>query len=373
MAFGEILKQKRLELGWTKEYVSERTHLMVRNIDLMESESFKKLPAPIYVRGHIRLYAKLVGLDPEPLVEDYGRQIAGDVNRSRTVTHPDVKGPPVRPLEPIHTGAHRTMPPREPILPDASLAVTSHKLVEPAEATYTSVPKPEVAPAHSTKVTPAPEPDLFAAVPPVAEPVPETPAPSDFTLAGDTLPTSKIAPEPRTLPPPTHPHRAIFSSTFDNVKRGRTIVPRVDRSDELSQGGQQRRIFGAHEPAKPTPIKPEPAPKSKPKAPTPQPETQKEPIKTLCKDIADGCTGIVTRATRPKIERLHGDEGHYGTPRMYHQALLIFLILVGLTGVILLFRYIFRLSDSASTEYGLAPQSEFKPRPVATPPEAFFE
>ena len=47
MAFGEILKQKRLELGWTKEYVSERTHLMVRNIDAMESESFKKLPAPI--------------------------------------------------------------------------------------------------------------------------------------------------------------------------------------------------------------------------------------------------------------------------------------------------------------------------------------
>ena len=369
MAFGEILKQKRLELGWTKEYVSERTHLMVRNIDAMETESFKKLPAPIYVRGHIRLYAKLLGIDADPLVEDYGYQIAGETNRSRTVTHPDVKGPPARPLDPIHTGAHRTLPPREPI-PENPAPITSRKLVEPAEATFTSVPKPEVAPASASKVVPEPEPDLFAATPAEPESTP-TSAPL-FTLADEALPESKIAPEPRTLPPPTHPHRAIFSRTFEQTKRERTIVPRVDRSDELSQGGQNRRIFGPHEPAKPTPIKPEPAPMREP-TPAVQHEQPKEAVKTICNNIAEGCSNIVNRATRPRVERLHGDEGHYGTPRMYHQALLVFAILVGLTGVILLFRYIFRISDAASTEYGLAPQSEFKPRPVATPPEAFFE
>ena len=187
MAFGEILKQKRLELGWTKEYVSERTHLMVRNIDAMETESFKKLPAPIYVRGHIRLYAKLLGIDADPLVEDYGYQIAGEANRSRTVTHPDVKGPPARPLDPIHTGAHRTLPPREPI-PENPAPITSRKLVEPAEATFTSVPKPEVAPASASKVVPEPEPDLFAATP--AEPE-STPASAPlFTLADEALPES---------------------------------------------------------------------------------------------------------------------------------------------------------------------------------------
>lgn len=404
MAFGEILKQRRLELGWTREYVAERTHLMVRSIEALETENHKKIPAPIYGRGFIKQYCKALGIDPEPLLKDYNAQIAPGGHRTRTVTHPDVKGPPTRPLEPIHTGAHRTMPPQKP-LPDAPAPVTSHKFVEPAEGTFTSVPKPEVITTHTAPqptppaavpgakaapppaVTPEPdEPDLFTPVPPpaapevkvaptpVATPKPQeperfTPPPSPtpapvtepaFTLSGDTLPEKPSQVETVPAAEPPRPRlRPVFSTAFEKEKRERTIIPHTDRSEELAPREETgRRIFGPQEPVK-TP-------------PSPQAAT----INAVAKGIAKGCSGLVTRATRPRVERLHGDEGRYGTPRMYHQALLVFILLLVLTGVIFLFRYIFRLSEAASPEYGLTPQAEsgaFKPRPVATPPEAFFE
>ena len=61
---------------------------------------------------------------------------------------------------------------------------------------------------------------------------------------------------------------------------------------------------------------------------------------------------------------------------MLHQALLIFLILLALTGIVLVFRHVFRLSEAAQSEYGITPQSAsgtFEVRPVAAPPEPFFE
>lgn len=349
MAFGEILKQARLEKGWTKEQVAERLHMMVRTIDILESENIKKIPAPIYGRGFIRQYSSLFKMDPAPLLADY-EALIGNGPRSRTVTHPDIKGPPAQPLEPIHTGAHRTLPPREP-LPENPAPITSHKLVEPAEETFTSVPKPEVAPVVVTE-TPAAEPDLFSMA-----------ATASRTSAAPETTPQQSAPVSRELPPPTHPHRAIFSNAFEKEKRGRTIVPSTDRSSELRSTNEgQRRIFGPQQPAK-TP-KPE------------KPQTEAKPVRNIVKGISEGCTEIVSRATHPKVERLTGDEGRYVTPHMLYQALFIFLGLLALTGTILLFRYVFQLSDAAQPDSEIAAQVEtgpFKPRPVATPPEAFLE
>ena len=56
MALGEILKQKRLERNFTKEYISDRTHMMAATIEALESEDFAKIPAPLYGRGFIKTY-----------------------------------------------------------------------------------------------------------------------------------------------------------------------------------------------------------------------------------------------------------------------------------------------------------------------------
>lgn len=366
MSFGETLKQKRLERGWTKEYVAERTHLMTRNIDVLESESIKKIPAPIYAKGHIKLYCDLLGIDPEPLIKEYLAMNAGGHVKTRPVSCPTVREIPVRPPAPIHTGAHRTLPPKEP-LPESTPKTTVHKLVEPAEATFTAVPKPEnlqtpeELPAAQFTPQPAapampPPPPTFSEPPPAA-PVAE--APAAFTLTGDTLADQPPAPQVPSEPPPVrhHPHRAIFGKSFEQEKRERKIVSQRDRTDELTpQPHNERRIFGPQQPV--------------PDPPNPQLFT----LSTLAKRFTTACSNLITGATRPKVKRLQGDEGRYYTPRMFYQALLFFLILLGLTGIIFAFRYVFRLSDAAESEYGLSPETErFELRPVANPPESFFD
>jgi hypothetical protein len=59
---------------------------------------------------------------------------------------------------------------------------------------------------------------------------------------------------------------------------------------------------------------------------------------------------------------------------MLYQALLIFVALLTLTGLIFVFRYVFRISDAAESEYGLLPDAtQYESRPVATPPDPFFD
>ena len=166
-----------------------------------------------------------------------------------------------------------------------------------------------------------------------------------------------VAPPPAT--PSAHPHRAIFSNSFEKEKRERTIVQQRDRTDELrGQESNGRRIFSPQQPV------------------SDPPNPVLRPILDIFKSIGNLFTGMVTRATRPKVKRMQGDEGRYATPRMFYQALLIFVILIGLTGLIFAFRYVFQLSDLAEPEYGIAPSApttHFEQRPVATPPEPFFD
>lgn len=351
MAFGEILRQARIERGWTKEYVSERTKIMVKKIDALETENHDAIPAPLYGRGFIKRYAELLGIDAAPLIEDYNASVPGEDRAPKPVTVPAVTEPPARPLEPIHTGAHRTLPTQEPIRPQGNAV---HKHVEPAQDSFTSVPKPEEM-STTPQPTSAQQDDLFA--PPPA-PEPPQPVEAPFTLSADPLPPSA---ENAPLPHPANPHRAIFSKSFEQEKRERMIVTRNDRQDELrsTATGGQRKIFGVHEPL------------AEPQSP------QMGSFCDIFKGIGEACTGLITRATRPKVKRLHGDEGRYGTPRMLYQALLIFLLLVGLTGLVFLFRYVFRLSDAANPEYdetvAREPAAKFELRPVATPPEAYLD
>jgi transcriptional regulator with XRE-family HTH domain len=349
MSFGEMLKQYRLERGWTKEYISERTNLMTSKIDAIEAEALTKLPAGPYVKGWIKKYCEILEIDDQPLVAAYEAQIAGKHGKSKSVTRPEVRELPARPLEPIHTGAKRTLPPQgpEPVEPTEPMV---HKIVEPASETFTSVPIPEVMPhADDLPLASAPAPEV-------------APAPAEaFTLSSDPLPQSAGVPLAETPAPApvAHPHRAIFTKDFEKEKRERKIVQQRDLSEDLRpRGADMHNIFS-------------------PQKPVSDPSKQTfNSILDLFKQIGKGCTSIVTRATRPKVTRLHGDEGRYVTPRMLYQALLVFIVLLGLTALIFIFRYIFRLSDAAEPEYGInpgVPSTQFELRPVANPPAPFFD
>ncbi len=65
---GELLAARRRQLTFSIEEVSQRVRLAPRQITALEANDFAALPGMATVRGFIRSYAKLLGLDPEPLV-----------------------------------------------------------------------------------------------------------------------------------------------------------------------------------------------------------------------------------------------------------------------------------------------------------------
>ncbi len=65
---GELLAARRHELRWTLEEVSQRLKLAPRQITALEANDFASLPGMASVRGFIRSYAKLLELDPVPLL-----------------------------------------------------------------------------------------------------------------------------------------------------------------------------------------------------------------------------------------------------------------------------------------------------------------
>lgn len=66
---GPVLAAKREELRWSVEEAAERLKLTSRQVVALEANDFDALPGMSSVRGFVRSYAKLMGLDPEPLLE----------------------------------------------------------------------------------------------------------------------------------------------------------------------------------------------------------------------------------------------------------------------------------------------------------------
>ncbi len=66
---GQILASKRQELNWSVEDVAQSLHLAPRQIHAIEADNYSALPGIAITRGFIRSYAKLLKLDPAPLLE----------------------------------------------------------------------------------------------------------------------------------------------------------------------------------------------------------------------------------------------------------------------------------------------------------------
>jgi cytoskeleton protein RodZ len=71
-SFGESLKKSRQEKGLTPKDVAEATRIPAHIIEDLESGNESRMPAPVYVKGFIRAYARELGLDEEQLLQEYG-------------------------------------------------------------------------------------------------------------------------------------------------------------------------------------------------------------------------------------------------------------------------------------------------------------
>ncbi len=66
---GSWLREHRLAAGFELEQAAEETRISHGYLGAIEADRFDVLPAPVYVRGFVRLYARFLGIDPEDAVD----------------------------------------------------------------------------------------------------------------------------------------------------------------------------------------------------------------------------------------------------------------------------------------------------------------
>lgn len=355
MALGEILKQKRLERNFTKEYIAERTHMMAATIEALENEDFKKIPAAIYGRGFIKTYCKVLDINPQPLIDEYMTHVDQNYARLKPVPPPPQRK--LRPIEaPVRTGQRTVHPPQQGEVAKAP------RLVAAGDSQLRAVAapaRPQVEPTVIARPTPPPAPVAPRPAPPPA-PTPPTPPVEDdtFTLEGDVIPPPS--------PAPVREQRSTFVPELEENNKFHRLVSakeaRAAREEHLQPSPLTEEdhrpdtsIFGPHRPAT---------------MPT-------RPIIKLLQvfwtTLKNGCTSTKKRISaikaNPKIRRIDADEE---APLLSRQHLIriatIFGVLVSLTLIFLLFRWVFK----ESSDYVAPTTALVEELPILTPPPPFF-
>lgn len=68
---GPLLRSAREAMGWSREQVASRLHLRLTLIAAIESDTYDKHSSPTFIRGYLRTYAKLVGIEESTILEAY--------------------------------------------------------------------------------------------------------------------------------------------------------------------------------------------------------------------------------------------------------------------------------------------------------------
>jgi cytoskeleton protein RodZ len=73
--FGYALAQTRVRAGLSVEQAAGRLRLHPKQLRAIEAEDLEALPAAAYVNGFVRNYARELGMDPGPLIEDLNTKL----------------------------------------------------------------------------------------------------------------------------------------------------------------------------------------------------------------------------------------------------------------------------------------------------------
>ena len=70
-SFGSWLRRQREARDIGLREISSASKISIRYLEALEEDRFEVLPASVFVRGFLREYAKIVGLDPDEVVNSY--------------------------------------------------------------------------------------------------------------------------------------------------------------------------------------------------------------------------------------------------------------------------------------------------------------
>ncbi len=196
---GATLKAAREAQGLSLEQAAGRLRLMVRQLTAMETDDFPELGPPVFARGFVRNYARILGLDAEALVS---RMATTGMEEAHVVEHVPLEAPSSLLTSPWVLGAMGTLvmliaipvglylwlnsgeePLQANIVPVRPIAEPVTPSV-PAPAPAVAAPPQLQAPAPAAVSAPEPEPS--AAALPAPAPAPKAaPAPPDNSDQAD--------------------------------------------------------------------------------------------------------------------------------------------------------------------------------------------
>jgi hypothetical protein len=191
MSLGEILKNAREQRGLSHSAVAEATHMKVQIVEDLEQEDFRRIAAPIYGRGFVKLYAEHLELDPTPLINEFMDIYSG--KRTPVVGR--------RPVDPAPAPAQEATPAPTPTTRSlrSRLEAITQPFTKPVVRPIETAPAPEPAPVL-VKATPAPEPvvepeedfeDEPLTLTPTLTPAPQTVTALEPDTMDESLPTEE--------------------------------------------------------------------------------------------------------------------------------------------------------------------------------------
>lgn len=213
MSFGQTLRAAREAKGLSTSQVANETHILIQIVEDMENEVFKRIPAPIYGRGFIRLFAEAVGLEPAPLIQEYMDIINGRRRPSYAAPLPPPATPdplpepeplPPQPEPSLDVEAPPQFNPFAPAEPAPTPAAEPAHLWDPDPLSPPTMVAPEPEPAPAIEPMPEPEPAPIPEPTPIPEPAP-IPEPPSRDVEGLPLFGGQPTPPPAAAVPPTPP------------------------------------------------------------------------------------------------------------------------------------------------------------------------
>ena len=75
LPLGRYLQSLRVKKGLGLDDLSHRTHISKQNLVSIEIDDFANLPAPVHVKGFLRAYAEVLGLNPDRVLQYYTEEM----------------------------------------------------------------------------------------------------------------------------------------------------------------------------------------------------------------------------------------------------------------------------------------------------------
>ncbi|MEV6399347.1 RodZ domain-containing protein [Streptomyces sp. NPDC051907] len=172
-SIGRVLQQARIDAGLTVDEVSSSTRVRIPIVHGIEQDDFSRCGGDVYARGHIRTLARAVGIDPDPLVEQYDDDHGGR--------------PSPTPAAPLFE-AERIRP--EPRRPNWTAAMVAAIVAVIGFVGFTLFDGDEGKQNNRVAEGPAPDKKPSPAKPTPAKPVDPKPEPSDSAIAA--VPKDKV-------------------------------------------------------------------------------------------------------------------------------------------------------------------------------------